>query len=171
MEIAGFFATNASNIVIIPAGGKTKNADNHTYTWKWKMKEDKFDVISLNDTKQTNHYMKLLFLPWRAWKMEQISKTDWSFITQNKSMATTQRMLNKTAIPTKTVEALKAGLRIDEKFTRLPMHRMSGPENKSFWPNLAPLDDLECERWVKIRDSDCSKICLDYLIIIQYSQG
>ena len=64
--------------------------------------------------------------------MEQISKTDWSFITQNKSMATTQRMLNKTAIPTKTVEALKAGLRIDEKFTRLPMHRMSGPENKSF---------------------------------------
>ena len=60
--------------------------------------------------------------------MEQISKTDRSFITQNKSIATTQRMLNRTAIPTKTVEARKAWLRIEEKFTKLPMHFKVGSD-------------------------------------------
>ena len=60
--------------------------------------------------------------------MEQISKTDRSFITQKRSIATTQRMLNSTAIPTNTVEALKAWLRMEEKFTRLPMHFKVGSD-------------------------------------------
>jgi len=49
-------------------------------------------------------------------------------MTQNRSIATTQRILKSTAIPTKTVEARKAWLRMDEKFTRLPMHFKVGSD-------------------------------------------
>ena len=37
-------------------------------------------------------------------------------------------MLNSTAIPTNTVEARKAWLRMEEKFTRLPMHFKVGSD-------------------------------------------
>jgi hypothetical protein len=36
--------------------------------------------------------------------------------------------LNSTAIPTNTVEARKAWLRMEEKFTRLPMHFKVGSD-------------------------------------------
>lgn len=70
--------------------------------------------------------------------MEQISKTDWSFITQKSSMATTHRMLKRTAMPTNTVEARKAGLKMEEKLTKLPMHWMSGLGNNSEIPEDLP---------------------------------
>lgn len=57
-------------------------------------------------------------------------------------MATTQRMLKSTAIPTKTVEARKAGLKMEEKLTKLPMHWMSGLENNSESPPEA-VEDLQ----------------------------
>ena len=66
------------------------------------------------------------YLPCKPCRIEHISKTDWSFMTQKRSMATTTRILKSTAMPTKTVEARKAGLKMDEKLTRLPMHRTSG---------------------------------------------
>ena len=76
--------------------------------------------------------------------MEQISKTDRSFITQKRSIATTQRMLNSTAIPTNTVEALKAWLRMEEKFTRLPMHFKVGSDTI---PSITDELELKIEKW------------------------
>ena len=45
---------------------------------------------------------------------------------QKNNMETMVRILRRTEMPTKTVAALKAGLKMDEKFQRLPMQRMSG---------------------------------------------
>lgn len=45
---------------------------------------------------------------------------------QNNNKATKHKMLMRTAKPTKTVEALNAGLKMDEKFSKLPRHLMSG---------------------------------------------
>ena len=65
-------------------------------------------------------------------------------MTQNRSIATTQRILKSTAIPTKTVEARKAWLRMDEKFTRLPMHFKVGSDKL---PSIT--DELELKkRWI-----------------------
>ena len=55
-----------------------------------------------------------------------ISYTDWSFMKQNNNKATKHKMLMRTAKPTKTVEALNAGLKMEEKFSKLPRHLMSG---------------------------------------------
>ena len=49
------------------------------------------------------------------------------------------RTLKSTDTPTKTVDALKAGLKMEEKLTRLPMHRISGSGKRP----LAERDDLQ----------------------------
>ena len=45
---------------------------------------------------------------------------------QNNNKATKHKMLMRTAKPTNTVEALNAGLKMEEKFSKLPRHLISG---------------------------------------------
>lgn len=62
-------------------------------------------------------------LPERNCMVPHISKTDWFFMKQKRRKETRQRRETMTASPTKTVDARKAGDKIDAKLSKRPTQR------------------------------------------------